>query len=144
MAQGEPHFLKLIHETFTVTHTFTKGLTPSELHILISRATPIAKQRLLQQVRLLSDGHDGQAILLASIELDHKMSNSWVVRAEFKNGKFDLLSVFATQIKELNEAKVAACGVDVGVGWVWLWGGWSVAPSIQNSILHAKSEKKNV
>ncbi|CAF0881205.1 unnamed protein product [Adineta ricciae] len=135
-AQAEPGFFKLICETFTITHTFTKGVTVNELDALINRISDLHKRKLFQQIRCLADKQDDQSTLLATTDVEHRMRKSWIARGEYKNGKFDILTVFATQMKKLDVAKVLATGTGaLALATI----GFVVNPLVGTSVLAAAS-----
>ncbi|CAF0755981.1 unnamed protein product [Adineta steineri] len=99
---------QLIHEAFQLKFDLTRGLTKNEIPDLIDSISDPDVKQTLKGVRLLGESK-------ANMTIDQKTGSFYkkalVAYVQRNDGKYDVLVVYATQTKQLDYDKVAACGV---------------------------------
>ena len=98
----------LIRESFELKFDHTRGLGRNEISDFIESLSDPDLKRTLKGVKLLGDNR-------ANMTIDQKTGSYYrkalIAYTQRKDGKYDLLVVYATQTKELDYNKVAACGL---------------------------------
>lgn len=102
------NLFQLIHEAFQLKFDYTRGLAKNEIPDLINSISDRDLKETLKDVKLLGESK-------ANITIDQKTGSYYrkalVAYVQRKDGKYDVLVVYATQTKKLDYDKVAACGV---------------------------------
>lgn len=107
VVKNENLFL-LIREAFQLKFDHTRGIEKCELSDFIESLSDPDLKKVMKGFKLLGEGK-------ANITIDQKTGSyyrktlvAYVLR---KDGKYDILVVYATQTKELDYQRVAACGI---------------------------------
>ncbi|UJR29447.1 hypothetical protein I4U23_010659 [Adineta vaga] len=98
----------LIRESFQLKMDITKGVTKDEMNEVVSAATDPDLKNALQNIRLVGDS---KTVLTLDNSNRAKYRKALVVYGRRSDGKYDVLVVYATQVKELAVDKLVACGL---------------------------------
>ncbi|CAF4068713.1 unnamed protein product [Rotaria sp. Silwood1] len=98
----------MIRESFKLKYDEIKGITKDEMDEVIDGMADADLQRALKGVKLLGDG---RSILAVDNMERNKYRKSLVIYGKRNDGKFNVLVVHATQVKELDVGKLVACGL---------------------------------
>ncbi|CAF0950456.1 unnamed protein product [Rotaria sp. Silwood1] len=97
-----------MRKSFHLKYDVTRGLQFDEFREMIESEYQSNARTMLDQIRQLQDG---QTTWLASTFEEPMKRESNLVYGEFIDGKYNVLNVQATQVKVLDERKLAACGL---------------------------------
>jgi hypothetical protein len=98
----------LIRKGFQLKYKTTRGLQFDELEEMIQLEQGSDSQFMLKQIQQLSEG---QSTWLGTTVADSNERDTILVYGSFIDGKYNVLNVRTTQIKQLHEQKLLACGV---------------------------------
>ncbi|CAF1534641.1 unnamed protein product [Adineta steineri] len=100
--------LQLMQKGFQLTYDKTCGLQLDELQELIQLEHKENAQFMFKEIQKLSEE---QSTWLAATSGDTIERNTIVVFGKIVDGKYDILTVRATQIKTFDKQKLIACGI---------------------------------
>ena len=109
------NLFNLIRKGFQLKYDIIRGLQLTELQEMIQSELGSDSQFMLEEIEKLSSG---QSTWLATTISQRKKRDTILVYGEIVDGKYDVLNVRATQIKEFDEQKLLAYGLGALVAGV--------------------------
>jgi hypothetical protein len=98
----------LIHESFRLKMDITKGVTKDEMIEVVDATIDPDLKNALKGVKLVGDS---KTLLTLDNTERTKYRKALVVYGRRTDGKYDVLIVYATRVKELAVDKLVACGL---------------------------------
>ena len=107
-AAKNPSLLNFMRQAFQIQVEMTKGITKEEMQELFTEATDKDLKALYGRVKLVGEG---RSMVLVDTKERNKYRKGLAMQRKRSDGKFNLLVVHAVQVKELDNTKLAGCGV---------------------------------